>query len=255
LNAPPFGVVVGAVADPLAESVATSLDQRGIETRRIDASRLALEPVALDADSATLDGRTIDAAIFLAEPMASFGGDFVPEDADFCDAEVRATWLALLNLPSVATVTRWTAEEWASLGEWAIWRRRLLTEGVPCSPLAFGVDPTDGDIRWMPFSSSDTHAVPGPVGRRLMVPPLTSAQPTTASIWCCGQVIAGPDSEIVHRCGRVLERYGTRLASIVLDERGAVFACGSRLQILDESTAHAVAESVSDQIHADLSGR
>jgi hypothetical protein len=255
LNVPAFGVVVGADADPLAEAVTASLSSRGVDTRRIDASQLALEALELDRDGATLGGRTIDAAVFLAEPTASFGGDFAREDAEFCDAEVRATWLALLNLPSIATVTRWTAEEWTSLGEWAIWRRRLLADGVACTALAFGMDPADGGTRWVPFSSSETHSLPGPAGRRMLVPPQTSAQPAGTSIWCCGRVVAGTDSQTVHRCGQVLERYGTRLASIVLDQDGAVFACASRLQVVDEPTVISIAESVADQLHADLSGR
>jgi hypothetical protein len=255
LTRPAFGVVVAEDADPLAEAIASALIERGVETRLVLASQLALEAIAFDASTATLGGRVVDAAVFLAEPTASFGGDFTHEDAEFCNAEVRAAWLGLLNLPSVATVTRWTAEEWGSFGEWAIWRRRLLSEGIACSPIAFGTGPLDEHARWVPFSSAGTHPVPGPLGRRVLALPVTSAKPATTSIWCCGRVVAGSESALIDRCGDVLESYGTRLASIVLDRDGAVFACTSRVDIRGERTIALVAQAVAGQLHVDLARR
>jgi hypothetical protein len=255
LTRPAFGVVVADDADPLAEAIASALIERGVETRLVPVSQLALEAIAFDAATATLGGRVVDTAVFLAKPTASFGGDFTHEDAEFCNAEVRAAWLGLLNVPSVATVTRWTAEEWASFGEWAIWRRRLVSEGIACSPIAFGTGPPAEHARWMPFSSAGTHPVPGPLGRRLLALPVTGAEPAKTSIWCCGRVVAGTESALIDRCGEVLESYGTRLASIVLDSNGAVFACTSRVDIRDEQTISLVALTVAGQLHADLARR
>jgi hypothetical protein len=250
-----FAVVVGEANDLLAQALSASLTQRGLQAQFIDAADLALQPIQLRNTEARLNGRGIDVAVFLAEANRSFGGDFTVEDRDFCDAEVRAIWLALLNLPSVKTLTRWTAEEWASMGGWAIWRRRLSGAGIPLTSMSFGSAPDAAAARWFPFTSTRTHTLPGGLGRRVLVPPLTGQEPVSSAIWCCGQVIAGPDLDVVRACGSVLENYGTRLASITLDEEGRVFACASRLHISDMTLAIRVADRAAEQLCADLSGR
>jgi hypothetical protein len=68
-------------------------------------------------------------------------------------------------------------------------------------------------------------------------------------------VVAGVENEVVRLAGRVMEQYGTRLASITLDETGRVFACTSHPHITDLALAGTVADRIAEQLYADLSCR
>jgi hypothetical protein len=248
--------VVADAADPLAREVSGALARRRFTVKDVEAHRLALLPVALFLETARVEGQPLDALVFLTDPITSFTADFAHEDRDFCDAEVRATWLAILNLPTVATVTRWLPEEWSSLGEWAIWRRRMISHGVCVSPMSFGANgDAASDSTWFPFSSGAAQRVPGRFGRRALGPAVSQARLATSTIYCCGEIVAGPDTPQVRRAVAVLELYGTQLAAIMLDEEGRVLMCTSRPAICEISLAHAVAEKVAEHLDAAVSRR
>jgi hypothetical protein len=249
-------LVVADAADPLARIVSGALALRQFTVRDVEAGQLALLPLVLFSERVRVDGHFLDAVAFFTDPTTSFSADFAGEDRDFCDAEVRATWLAIVNSPAVATVTRWRPEEWSSLGEWAVWRRRMIDHGVCVSPMSFGENgDTSVDATWFPFSSGTAHRIPGLFGRRSLAPAVSGARLAASSIYCCGEIVAGPDTPHVRSAVAVLEQYGTRLAAIMLDEQGRVLMCTSRPAIPEGSVACLVAEKIAEYLDAAVSHR
>jgi hypothetical protein len=197
------------------------------------------------------------ASIFLPSPLTRFIVDFDAADRDFCDAEVRAVWLAIINMDSVATVTRWSPEEWTSLGEWAIWRRRLIEADVPVTPMSFGAVATEDASaeRWLPFSSATTHSIPGKLARGSLAPAIARCGVGASAIWCCGEIVAGPDLEPVRRAAAVVAEHRIGLAAITLDDQHRVLACTSRPEIRIPAHAHRIGARIAERLHDDVSHR
>ena len=76
--------------------------------------------------------------LFRVSPELTFSDEFEVSDQPFCDAEIRAIWLAALNLDSVLAVNKYDAMTWFEGSSWPVWRRKVIHVGIPVSKFLFG---------------------------------------------------------------------------------------------------------------------
>jgi hypothetical protein len=216
--------------DKLAEAVVSALRSRGISSLTLEIQRLCHCQLYLDADSCTVDGFRVGGVLFRASPEASWSEGFAADDRLYCDAELRAAWLAILHLDSVLAINQWDAMMWFEGGEWPTWRRLLIGNGVPVSPFSFGgMDGLGGSHspHWYPYRFGERSPVPGPASQRVLGAPLTVATERHDSLVACGHVLTGQSARI-ESAVQVLASAGLRLASIVTDDEGRVLRVNPR---------------------------
>lgn len=178
----------------------------------------------LDADSCTVDGFRVGGVLFRASPEASWSDGFAADDRLYCDAELRAAWLAILHLDSVLAINQWDATTWFEGGEWPTWRRLMMEHGVAVSPFSFGgMNGVSGSHspHWYPYRFGEPSPAPGAASQRVLGAPLTVATEQQVSLVACGHVLSPPCAPIENAV-RVLASSGIQLASIVTDAEGRV---------------------------------
>ena len=247
--------VVAEDADPVARAVEAKMRQLRRRVLYIPTSELASIPLQIVDDSLLLQREAISAVLFRARPDSHFGGNFVESDASFSSNEARATWLAALNLPSVCAINRADEELWFSNAEWPIWRRRLISEGIPVVSLSVGdIDSlNDRPVVWMPWGGVFAHP-PGPYARRAFATALIPAEGIHVTLWCCGSPIDGPGDGFIRGAASVMSSHGIELASIVSDSTDRIVSCTAYPDV-PESFVSPVAHRITEVLNADMRGR
>lgn len=190
----------------------------------VPARQLALVPLELDACDAAVAGRRVGALLFRARPGGDFAGGFAERDASFSSSEARAAWLAVMALPTVAVVNRFSAEMCFSFGEWPTWWRRVREAGITTAEIAAGGAEPPADARWLPWGGGVAR-VPSRRARRAFGAAMVGAGDIRHSTWCYGEVIAGPDAPAVRAIGGVLASHGVNLALIATTDDGRYVTC------------------------------
>lgn len=247
-----LAVVIGDERDAITPALACALDHVGCEVVCLPSGRLAAQRVHVAADGAFVDGHPLAAVTFCTRPATNLSLGFAEQDADFCSAEARAAWLAVIHLPAVTTVNRWDPEVWYSASEWAIWRRRFGKAGVPQTPLVVGVPREGPDWTWLPWGGGGSVATPCPRACRALAPALAATDEVRVHVWCDGEVLEGLDIPVVQLAGAVLRRYGIRFATIATDRAQRVISCTTHLETpayLASSVAQRLVEAIDEDLH------
>jgi hypothetical protein len=222
-------VVVDDGTDPLAGLVADAIRGRGVPVEHVAARRLGLLDVRIERSRAFVAGQPLRAVLFRAGPWTRHDDGYIGSDATFATSEVSATWLAITNLESVATLNRLGAEAWSSLAEWSIWRRRLEPDGVPHVEVAVGA--VQGPAAtWLPWGGGVARA-PEPGVRSSVVAAVTGAGGFETSVWLDAEAISGHPTVAARHAAEGLIGHGVRLAGITVDgdERVAAVTARPRL--------------------------
>ena len=235
-------VIVDEGYDRLGKRVQQLLHKRGLQTLRVAADKLSSCRIEVNAGHATCNGQSVATVLFHARPDSHFSDDFVELDRAFSSNESRAVWLALLQLPSINSVNCLDAEVWYSSAEWAVWRRRLESAGVPLAEIVVGDSEPRNHWSWLPWGGGVIRS-PGHLIRRTFAPAMVLTQDFKCSLWCYGEVVNGPMSRGVHAAAEVLRSYDVQLAMIMTDAFGRVISCTTHCQI-----PNAVVERVAKHI-------
>ena len=229
--APPAVALVGEPDDLLLAEIAARLASRGVAHRRLDRAGLAGHTITVDDTRVRVDGIALRALFWRCDPGAALADDFVPADRGFVDAEVRATWLAAMHLPSITVVNRYDAGAWFEGAAWPVWRRRLRDAGsdrvVALAPFTFGCASEDGGAaRWLPYGGGGLRPSPGPRAARLLAAGLTDdgGHDAQAAIFACGHCVEGTPVEASVAAAAVLAASGIALASVLTNRRGEVLS-------------------------------
>lgn len=249
-----LAVVVGDDRhDPLIAPVLGELEAAGIDTVHVQPKTLALRRLHVDAGHALLDGRRIDAVVFRAAPTAGFADGFSDADSDFASAEVRASWLHVMSLPSVCAVNRGDCDVWFVSSEWSVWRHRLKGAGVPVVGLAVGEVADNAQEHWIQWGGG-IGAAPDPLAARCFAAATVRGPLRDPALWCAGAIVDGSAPTPLQRIASVLVQNGVTLAGIDVDAKGRVISVTTVPQI-SAGIAPEIARRLGGYIHDDLVGR
>jgi hypothetical protein len=175
-------------------------------------------------DTVTMDGRCVQAVVNRCMPGSRLAAGFANEDADFAEAETRATLLAILTHRAVKAVNPSDVDMWFALAEWPVWLARCARAGVPTVPLTVGAAHRASPLangHWLTWSGQ-LAPVPEPEARAALacaVLPITSMRQV---VWCRGIALEGAPSAAITAASQVLHKYGVSLAGITVDDRDRV---------------------------------
>ncbi|GJL53355.1 MAG: hypothetical protein NPIRA02_04870 [Nitrospirales bacterium] len=246
----PVAIVVDQGVDGVGKGVAEWLRERKRPTQYILAERLALCRLEVTPTRAICDGQVVGSVFFHCHTHANYGADFEEPDQGFASDEVRATWLSILQIPSVLTINQVDAELWYTSAEWAVWRKRLQQAGVPLANVAVGDSKVFSTWSWLPWGGGIL-GVPGCHVRRAFAPALTEGNAFQQSLWCEGQVFSGPSGKHVAVAGKVMASYGLHLGSILTNQREEVVSCTTACTVPDSLTLE-IATRIAEVINAHL---
>jgi hypothetical protein len=246
-------VVVAESDDLLTALVKTSLEARGDQVMAVSPGALGGLAVRLEGDAFRVEDERIGGILFRATPDTTFSDGFEAADRSFCDAEVRALWLAAMSLDSVCALNRYDAAAWFEGPYWPVWRRRLIASGIPVSPFAFGGNGSAG--WWYPYRSYRPQTLPGPAARRVLGSATSAAVPAQRTLAVDREVLAGDGCTSALAALRLLSEAGIRLAEVFTDRDGRLLAVDTLPLIADPSLAVEVSDRVVGIYHDHLHRR
>jgi hypothetical protein len=245
-------VVVNVPEDSLANLIATKLQAQGTHVLHVTPDALGSLQTSLENDSFDVDGRPVGGILFRSSPNAFFSTGFKTEDQRFCDAEIRAAWLAALHLESVLAVNRYDAVAWFEGLDWPVWRRRLIQAGIPAAPFAVGDVASDPSYAWYPYVSHYAHSVPGAKTRKILGSALTQAVPAQVSLLVGDEIVAGKATPAVLAASELLRDAGVRIAEIVTDADERIITVNTLPMISDAQLGELVSQRIAGMYYAHL---
>lgn len=234
-------VIVAERGDLLAALVQNRLEAQGDQVMAVPPGALGSLAVRLEGDAFQVEDERIGGILFRAIPDTTFSDGFEAADRSFCDAEVRAVWLAATHLDAVCALNRYDAAAWFEGPYWPVWRRRLIADGIPVSPFTFGG--SGSADWWYPYRSHRPQALPGPAAGRVLGSATSAAYPAQRTLAVDGEVLVGDGCAAALSALRSLAEIGIRLAEVFTDGDGRVLAVDTLPLIADPALAE-----VSDRI-------
>jgi hypothetical protein len=235
--------------DPLVAALCEQLARDGWEVLLVAPDALGRTPIGV-GDTVTVHGRRIQAVVNRCTPASRVAAGFAAADADFAEAETRATLLAILTHRTVKAVNPSDVDTWFALAEWPVWLGRCARAGVPTVPLTVGgVDrrslPANGrslpaNEHWLTWSGQLAR-VPEPAARAAMACAVIPVASVRQLVWCCGTVVEGAASAAVHGAGQVLHAHGVLLAGIAVDHHDRIVSITTMPAVTESAASHAAA--------------
>jgi hypothetical protein len=225
--------IVSEVTDSLAKAVATSLKVQGVWTEEILPAALGDVRIVLRDDSLFVNGGRMGGIFFRASSDSNFSQGFVTEDRSFSDAEVRATWLAALNLQSIVAINRYDATAWFEGLRWTVWRRKLLQAGIPVCDFTFGDVQTEHNVFWHPYTSDVSQSAPERSICRVLGSAISPSDAKHVSFAVCNQIISGCPKANLLATVRALSDVGVGLAEITTDSDDRILSVNPQPIILE----------------------
>ena len=256
-DAPRHVAVVAHENDMLAAHTAAELELGGVPVLCLRPSELAGATTTLDGDRFVVDGCAVGGILFRAHPDEKLEAGFAPEDSSFCNAELRAVWLAALHLDDVLAINRYDAVAWYGGIGWQTWRRVLEEVGVELSPLRVGT-PEDGepsDASWYPYALGTPRPAPGLATRRTLSAATTTARAASVVRGVCGRTLGDTPSSAMSRAVVELRAAGLELVEVAGDEAGRVLQAGVLPRFEDPAEARAAAHILAERFHDHLHRR
>lgn len=253
-------LVVAAGGDWLALRVARGLREGGAEVSSVAPEQLAGARLTLDGDALYWDGQRLLGVLLRPPAFAGFSEEFEQDDRPFCDAEVRALWLAASHLPSVLAINRYGPGDWLPGPSWLRLREDLADAGVELAPLTFGGEEPGAAGHWLPYCAQSPRALPGASARRAMG---TAAAELNGGavrhLAVAGRLLQGARSSTARsaaaaRAATFLDGEGIVLSEIGTDARGRVLWIDPEPRFSDQQLATDAASRLVERFHAHLYG-
>ncbi len=214
--------LVAPVRDGVAAEVGRAAARRGASVTWHAPADLAARQVALQDTSCVVDGAPLTAVLWRVSPDMNLADGFTEADRRFATNETAATWIAALQLESIAAVNRFDAQAWYSGLRAQYWCDRLRAAGVRVAPACAG----DADVaphwRWHPYTADGDCDLPGRPARASMATACREPFPLSRHVSLFGTVPPSSAHPNVERAARLLFDWGIGLATIGSDIFGRV---------------------------------
>lgn len=278
-------VIVAPPDDAFAEVVRRGLKGRGHGTRLLEPQDLGDLRITIDSahtagDGAApgLDEEKIGVVVWRARPDGSLTRGWSVTDSSFADAEVRSTWLAVLDHPAVFAINQYEADLWFEGAGWAACRRRLAEADIPLAPFGYGVAATG---LWLPFRGRRPRPPPPAAALRPLCAPGIGPGKSQQVLALFGDIVNGrgmsahpskshigrgeqsspttaqtarPHEHAARAAAAALDAFGIHLAMLFMDMLGRV-RWVDPLPLLLPQQLEPVGREVVRRIHAHLSSR
>jgi len=209
--------------------------------------------VRLHADHFFVDNQLIRGIFFRSPPDSFFSRSFVEEDQRFCDAEIRAVWLAALHLKSILAINQYEAEVWFQGACWPIWRHKLINfkDIIPISPYFFGdIDiERDGSWFWHPYANFHPREPPNPIIRQLLGSALVKIHQPQKNIAICGNIIEGKENSTIQSIMLLLKEMGINFSEIITDINNHLVYINTLPRISDEKIVNKAVNIISREFY------
>lgn len=233
----PTVVVVSKGSDLLSKFFSEELHLKNIEVKEISEDILGDVQLSLKREVLTIEGHPIIGILFRAIPSSTFTKNFIDEDQRFCDAEIRATWLAALHLDSILVVNRYDAIAWFEGVNWPVWRRRFIQGGLPVSRFIFGDFNVKGRWSWYPYKYSLPYPPPSKIMCQFMGSALTPYVKRHASLVVCNEIVSGEEKPSAIAASNFLTNKGIQIAKITSDQKGLIVTVDTQPEISEARIA------------------
>jgi hypothetical protein len=216
-------VLIAPSRDLVSNALAEHLRTRGQVILHCVPEEAGDLKINVGGDQCRINGQQVSGILFRALPTSGFAHSYGAADQTFCDSELSAVWLAILNLPSVWAANSYDAEAWYDGLRWITWHRKLQRIGIPVWSRTYGGVTADASRRhWLPYTGSELQDALDAKTHALLGSALGLAQEARRCLVVCGQVIDGERSAVASEVLVHLDRWNLRLAEIAVDEQGRI---------------------------------
>lgn len=235
--------------------VTTYLHNKNVQVICAEPASLGSLDIHLEQDDFYVNRQLVTGILFRSVPDTTFSEGFALADRRFCDAEIRAVWLAALNLKTILAVNRYDAVAWFEGTNWPIWRRRLLEAEIPVSPFYFGNHLQESNIYWYPYLSTENRPAPGAVTKRMLAPALTQNKPFQENLIVWGNVVFDSNQPYMTDVAKLLENAGIRIALVSTDSNGHILSINTQPMLANKKITNEAAQIIVDGFYDHLYSR
>jgi len=247
-----YVAIVSNETEQLSKYVENALIERTIPVIRLTPGDLGDLQTSLQEEVFKIKGLQIRGLFFRVPTHSAFCLSFILEDQPFCDAEVRAAWLAACHLDSVLAINRYDAAAWFEGASWPIWRRKLIKARIPVSPFEMGDINSTDSWSWYPYGSCIPRSAPTRTIRRIFGTALTQRNQKNACLIVYNEVFSGKVNKVVLETYKLLETNGVCIAEISTDYEDNVICVNTQPKIDDDVIAEQVAQLIAGKLYEHL---
>lgn len=248
-------VVISHSEDKLSSLITAILHTQGIRVLSILPGSLGSRQISLQGDLLCIDSWPIGGVLFRVSPESTFSDEFEVSDQPFCDAEIRAIWLAAINLDSVLAVNKYDAMTWFEGLGWPVWRRKVIHVGIPVSKFLFGDASLQTSHVWYPYTSQQARPVPGYHTKRVLGSALTESTSVQNSLIVGKDIVAGKQTRSIRATAELLADAGIWIAEIATDFNDNILTVNTLPTIYDIPIENLVSQRIAEMFHAHLHSR
>jgi hypothetical protein len=249
----PIVICIREPGDELADAVGTELEERGICFRAIELAELGEVGIRIRGSACSIDGVPVAGVLSRGLPNLNIASRFGLLDQPFCNSELGAAWLAVLNLPSVLAINRYTAGMWYEHLHWQSFRGLLKEANIPTCTLTFGGDGcNEQGVRWLSYVSSEPVSTVNPTVHAHLGSALTLSQSASSALWVCGKRIHGAAGDNAEAAARYLNKMGVALVEIWTEPDGSIFLVNPQPSISDPRLLGRAATLISNSFYVHL---
>jgi hypothetical protein len=249
MNATIIGL--GEPETPLLSAVGAELGLQGINFRVVTTAQLPDLKASICGSRFFVDG--VPVAGVLTHDLAGLDLSCSDplDDQAFFNAELRAIWLAGMNLASVLAINRYPSSAWYDQHSFV---RGLMREAdIPVASFQFGGDAAwQRESDWLPDTEDQRLGAFDTGMHSYLGSALALEQPVANGLWICGELISGSATRYARDAARCLDSVGMRIVEISTDEEGKVSSVDPQPNIWDPYLLERAAALVSNCFRAHL---
>jgi hypothetical protein len=244
--------IVSQAGDPLSDALVGQLSAQGIPAIQITTESLGDLHTCLDEEVFLLDGQEVGAIFFHAHPDEIFSCSFQENDRPFVDVEIRAIWLAAMQLDSILAINCYDADAWFENLHWTVWRRKFADADVPLAEINYGGFNGQNEDYWLPYTFQNPQQPLDNPTRKLL-----GAASIYDGCWdlhrfVCSETLTTSPTSSVQIAAKVLLATGIRLVDIWVNSREQVVIADTVPLFSEPLEILAVSERLTELIDARL---
>jgi hypothetical protein len=241
---------LGEAEAPLLRAVGAELGRYGISFRVVTGPQLAGLKTTICGSRFLVDEMPVAGVLTHDLAGLDFSGSDPLDDQAFFNAELRATWLAGMNLASVLAINRYPASAWHNQQSF----REVMREAeIPVASFPFaGEGGWQAESDWLPYAADPPVEAFNTSMHSYLGSAMTLDQPVANGLWICGELISGSSTTDARDTAHCLDSVGIRIVEISTDVDGRVFSVNPRPDIRDPGLLKRAAVLISNLFRAHL---
>ena len=179
----------------------------------------------VEGESVLINNQELHGFLYLEKINESFSKSFAIEDQSFCDLEIKALLLDIINNEKIFSLNRYSSDAWFRGESWSYWRTVLLQENYSLSDLSFSLNKNiQSSALYLNFNNLDQYASSDSLLTRYINFGSTDVEHIEKITFLYDKIIEGNPNRRQLEVIEYLNSIGLNYASLIVDSEHNIFS-------------------------------